>query len=132
MSTWREIDRIRKSPDKFRELARQLLASAELTEWESTFCESIALKTELEEFSVRQSEKLLQIRDEADFVKTIRGFSIKVLVEKCYEARLDLSEDDEQWLTASRARDPVSMRRKHAWRLLQCASQLGLIDPVTA
>ena len=65
MASWREIDRIRKAPAEFRAVAKWLLnLGAELTEWESIFVESICSDTEIREFTTRQSEKLLQIRDD--------------------------------------------------------------------
>ena len=47
MASWREIDRIRKAPAEFHAVAKRLVnLGAELTEWESTFVESICNDTE--------------------------------------------------------------------------------------
>ena len=139
MASWREIERIRKSPDDFRRLAHSLLASAgDLTEWESDFLESVTRRAAQRRFdlpecySLRQSEKLLEIRDGRIPVDTVRGFSVVTLVKKCYEARLDLSEDDEIWIAALHAARAFAIKRRDASRLLRLAEQLCIIDPVSA
>ena len=99
MASWREIDRIRKAPAEFHAVAKRLLnLGAELTEWESIFVESICNDTETGEFTTRQSEKLLQIRDDYETITIVHGFSIETLLDKCWHARCDLSESQEQKL----------------------------------
>jgi hypothetical protein len=34
-------------------------------------------------------------------------FSVELLFDKCYMARLDLSEDDGEWIAAMRAKNPT-------------------------
>jgi len=85
MASWREIDRIRKAPAEFRAVAKRLLnLGAELTEWESIFVESICNDTETKEFTTRQSEKLLQIRDDYETITTFHGFRVETLLDKCW------------------------------------------------
>ena len=87
MASWREIDRIRKAPAEFRALAKRLLnLGAELTDWESIFLESIRNDTETKEFTTRQSEKLLQIRDGYETLTKFQGFSVEILLDKCWLA----------------------------------------------
>lgn len=127
--SWREIDRIRKQPQAFRDLAARLLAAHgdELNEWETEFLEGKA-RVKVDEFSVRQAETLLQIRDDAEPVTIWRGFSITTLLRQCFEARADLSEVDEEWIVGLRDRDTASVKRRHIGRLARCASQLGFIE----
>jgi hypothetical protein len=73
MASWREIDRIRKDPAAMRALAAHLmrLPNADLTEWEIKFLDSISGDRTGGEFTTRQSEKLLQIRDDSEYVSEI-------------------------------------------------------------
>jgi hypothetical protein len=130
MASWREIDRVRKDANGARELAQRLLKiyPGELTEWELDFLQSITSYAELFEFTTRQAEKLLEIRDDTEPVTQYRGFSIARMIRQCYEARLDLSEADEQWIVELHQRDSRSIRRRHLKRLLDCARDLGIID----
>jgi len=130
MASWKEIDRIRKDPKAFRALARGLRKHiAELTDWEKDFLSSIDSQDEKDEFTTRQSEKLLQIRDDYESVtELLGGFSVKLILRQCHEARLDLSESDEEWIIERFDQSPTTIRRKHAGRLRRCARQLGLIE----
>jgi hypothetical protein len=115
MASWREIDRIRKAPAEFRAVAKRLLnLGAELTEWESIFVESICNETATNEFTTRQSEKLLQIRDDYETITTFHGFSVNALLDKYWLGRCDLSEGQEQKLQKMREQSHVSVRRKDA------------------
>jgi hypothetical protein len=70
----------------------------DLTDWEKDFLVSINRQSEKDEFTTRQSEKLAQIRDDYELVTKLPGnFSVEIVLRKCYEARLDLSEPDEEW-----------------------------------
>jgi hypothetical protein len=130
MASWQEIDRIRKDAKGFRALAKGLRTHiAELTDWERDFLTSINDQSDKDEFTTRQSEKLLQIRDDYVSVTEIRGsFSVKLILRQCYEARLDLSEDDEAWIVQRFEQSPTTLRRRHAGRLRRCARELGLIE----
>ena len=131
MASWREIDRIRKDPTAFRALAMKLLkVGTDLTDWEKDFLASIGSDHDSKEFTTRQSEKLLQIRDDNEFVTKCRdGFSVALLLRQCREARLDLSESDEAWIEGLiDGSNSVSIKRKHVGRLLRCARQLHIIE----
>jgi hypothetical protein len=134
MASWREIDRIRKDPASARALAAYLLKlpNAELTEWEVKFLESISSDRTSEEFTTRQAEKLMQIRDDSEEVSEIgyQRLSVKILIEDCKIAYLDLAaldEDKAEWIKAF----PVGTHkipRKYIGRLLQCARTLNNVD----
>jgi hypothetical protein len=129
MASWREIDRIRKAPAEFRAVAKRLLKlDAELTEWESIFVEKICNDTETKEFTTRQSEKLLQIRDDYETITKYRGYSVETLLDKCWLARLDLSESQEQKLQKLRERSRMSVRLKDIAFLMRCARELEIIE----
>ena len=133
MASWREIDRIRKDPTSARALAAYLLKlpNAELTEWEVIFLESISSDRTSEDFTTRQAEKLMQIREDSEEVSEIGPrLSVKILIEDCKIAYLDLAaldEDKAEWIKAF----PVGthkIRRKYIGRLLQCARMLNNVD----
>ncbi len=129
MASWREIDRIRKAPAEFRALAKRLLNfGAELTEWESTFLESICINRHSVEFTTRQSEKLLQIRDDYETLTEFHGFSVKIMLRQCRDAQLDLSESDGEWILKQFQRSQTTMRRKNIGRLMRCARELRVIE----
>ena len=130
MASWREIDRVRKDANGARALAKRLVKiyPGEFTDWEADFLQSITSYTELFEFTTRQAEKLLQIRDDIEPVTACRGFSIATMVRQCYEARLDLSEADEQWIAELHQQGSNSIRRKHLGRLTSCARELNVIE----
>ena len=129
MASWREIDRIRKAPAEFRAVAKRLLnLGTELTEWESIFVESICNDAETREFTTRQSEKLLQIRDGYETITAFHGFSVKTLLDQCWLGRCDLSESQEQKLQKMRERSRVSVRCKDAAFLLHRARELHIIE----
>jgi hypothetical protein len=129
MASWQEIDRIRKDPAAMRALAKRLSKSANegFTPWETSFLESIALKVDTEQFSSRQAEKLLEIRDDSDILDTYRGFSLKALLKNCREAHLDLSEADEEWILEI-PEGTTTLKRRQARHLLRCARVLRFID----
>ena len=130
MALWKEIDRIRKDAQGFRALAKGLLTHiAELTDWEKDFLTSISDQSGKDQFTTRQSEKLLQIRDDHKSVTEMRaGFSVKLILRQCREGRLDLSEADEEWILQRFEQSQTTIRRKHVGRLMRCARQLNLID----
>jgi hypothetical protein len=130
MASWREIDRVRKDPQGAANIAKRLLSlpASEFTDWELDFLRSIRRLRNVEEFTTRQAEKLLQIRDDIEEVTEVLGFSVRLLLKGCVEARLDLSEADEEWVLARSQVSAHSIRRKHVGRLMRCARQLNLIE----
>lgn len=129
MASWREIERFKKDSAASRALASTLLRAheADLTDWELAFLRSHQFLDESDDRSTRQAEKLLEIRDAHQPVSEVRGFSVLRLLDGCYAARLDLSEDDEEWIVAFRASGRV-FKRRDAGRLLRCARTLNIIE----
>lgn len=126
MASWREIDRIRKDPTAMRALAAYLLKlpRVELTEWEIKFLESISSEHTTEEFTTRQAEKLMQIREDSEEVSEIGPrLSVKILIEDCKLGYLDIAavdEDKAEWIKAFPA-GTSRIKRKYTGRLLNCA-----------
>jgi len=130
MASWREIDRVRKDPQAAADIARRLLSlpASEFTDWELEFLRSIRQQRNIEQFTTRQAEKLLQIRDDIEEVTEVLGFSVRLLLKGCVEARLDLSDGDEEWVLARSEASSLSIRRKHVGRLMRCARELHLVE----
>jgi hypothetical protein len=110
-----------------RRLAAYLLKlpNAELTEWEIKFLESISNDLLAEEFTVRQGEKLLQIRDDTELVTEVgyARLSVRILIEKSQLGYLDLDDGDDEWILKF-PKGTATIRRRDASRLLRCARQL--------
>jgi hypothetical protein len=88
MTSWKEIEKIKGDPVIARDMAKILLATAELTSWEEPFLED--MKIHQGPLSTRQAEKLVEIRDQNQWVSTIgHDFSVRLLVNACWEARHD-------------------------------------------
>jgi hypothetical protein len=131
MASWREIDRMRKDPEGFRALAAHLLTRIpDLTDWErDNFLPSILHQSKKEEFTTRQSEKLLQIRDDYQSITGLPGkFRVRLILQACKEARFDLSEDDEAWILRKVAINETTIRRKDVGKLMRCARQVHAIE----
>lgn len=132
MASWKEIERLRKQPKEFVALAKSLAGQSDLTEWESLFLESIDLKNQAEGFSLRQSEKLLEIRDNNQEIERFDGFKIETLVAAAFHGRLDLNEDDEDWIVALRGKRTNSVKRREIGRLMRLVRELGIIEQEVA
>jgi len=130
MASWREIDRVRKDAVAVRDISKRLLSlsRADFTDWEIDFLQSTARHREEADLTTRQSEKLLQIRDDAEFITEFFGFSVKILLKRCHGARLDLAEDDEEWILQRFEKNETSIKRKQIGRLIKCARILNLIE----
>jgi hypothetical protein len=128
MASWSEIERIRKDPDGARLVAQRLRSIDSLTDWEGGFVDSLAERKSQEDLTTRQAEKLVQVRDENTFVSSWHGFSVAALIRRCFEGRLDLSEEDEDWILDLKNNDTRSVRQRDAYRLMKCARQLNLIE----
>jgi hypothetical protein len=158
MALWSEIDRLRKDPEGFRTLAKGVARAygAALTDWERDFLSSIQdqhqqqefttrqserllqirasaaarKRPRNEEFTTRQSEKLLQIRDDYEMVtKLPLGLSVRLVLAQCVEGRADLPEEREEWILKRYEQNPNAIRRKDVGILMWCGRQVGAIDP---
>jgi len=97
MASWIEIDRVRKDPAAFRSLAKRLLndANFERSDFADGFLENIA-HWKRDEISTRQSEILLELRDEAEVHFNYKGLSVPILIRKCYANRFELDQGDQE------------------------------------
>ena len=88
----------------------------------------MATRSNPEPLSIRQREILFELRDDAKTYEKIDGFSVKTLMRDCWLARMDLSEDDEEFIDHLKQKDETALKRRPLFRLLHCARQVGLID----
>lgn len=129
MTDYREINALQKNSQRARDLATFLfkLKDIEWTDWEADFLENMSGSTGNP--TTRQGEKLVELREAALWHETVEGFSLRLLVDTCYCARLDLSDKDADFLQRAKASGARTFRRRDAARVLRCARQLGEIEP---
>src|SRR5579872_2263307 len=78
--------------------------------------------------TTRQAEKLFEIRDAAELHRDIGGISVRNLIRRCYEARLDLDEDDEEFIERLWRTGATELRRGDLLSLKRCCKQLGELE----
>jgi GAF domain-containing protein len=77
----------------------------------------------------RQAEKLFEIRDTATLHRDVKGVSVRNLIARCYEARLDLDEGDEEFVEGLWKSGATELRTPALMRLKRCSIQLGELEP---
>lgn len=130
MTSYREMHEIGRDPARIKSIAQDILAvhGHELDDWKRGFLKDMATWKggRDEALSTRQAETLIQIRDGLKRYSKVDGIRVKKLIEDCWMARLDLDEDDEDFIV--RVRGSFDLRRGELMRLLRCARQLNLIE----
>ena len=128
MGSYKELLALGRDPVRVRAVARRLLVSAEdWTEWERDFLEGLVAEYGSDALTTRQRQKLVELREGAEYVPTIEGFDVASLIDKCWLGRLDLDyEDDIAFIEQERG--STSIKRRHVQRLLRCCRKLGVID----
>lgn len=133
MTDFRDVDALAKNPVRAQSLARFLLAlpEAHWSDWERDFLEPKA--ADACELSTRQAEKLLELRNNALRYRTVSGYHLAALVERCWLCRDDLaSEDDHDFIVALKNEGRALLTRPQALRLKRCATEVGLLEPHTS
>jgi hypothetical protein len=129
--TLAEIDSIRTRPEAVQGIAKDLIERFPVNAFsdrELDFLESIIRFRKVAEFTRRQVEWLLVIGDGLEEVTDVFGFNVRRLLEGCLEARLDLDEDDEEWIALRWSANPQAVQRKLIGRLLRCARTLNVVE----
>jgi hypothetical protein len=130
MVSERDIVRLMRTPGEGQGLAASLLRRADLecTDNARDFLEQITAQDADEPLSHRQSEWLIAIRDGNLWTSTVGdGFSVRLLLARVWECRLDLGEDEEAWIGGLVEAGASSIRRRDGGRLLGLARRLGLV-----
>src|SRR2546430_2264947 len=115
MQDYREIDRIRKDFVAVRSLAKRLLdlPHADWNEWEIDFLQHMARHKGPDPITTRQGEKLVELRDDAEYYSSVHGFSVQSLIKNCWAARDDLSpEEGKRFIEDLKATNCVKRQRK--------------------
>jgi hypothetical protein len=131
MQDYREIDRIRKDLVAVRSLAKRLLdlPHADWNDWEIDFLQHMVRRTGSEPITTRQGEKLVELRDDAEYFSSAHGFSVQSLIEKCWLARDDLDrEGDRTFIEQLKETSFSSVKRRQFRKLLACARELGEVE----
>ena len=76
--------------------------------------------------TTRQAEVLPKIRDATILHRDIRGISVRNLINRCYEYRLDLSEDDEEFNTGLWKSGVAELRGRDLAQLKRCMATAAL------
>ncbi len=129
MARFIEINSFAKDPAAVRSLAKKLLKTSrhDMTDWEIDFMQDMARREEA--LSTLQAEKLLEIRDDVQWVGAVATFSVPILLEKCWIARADLADDDVEFLERLTRGGPASViKRRDAPRFVAICKRLGLIE----
>ena len=97
--------------------------------WEHEFLGNMR-KFAGEALTTRQCETLVEIRDGAERITKVGGFSIASLFKSCFEARYDLGTDEDIDFLERMAKAcyGTAMRRRDTRRLLRCARELEIIE----
>jgi hypothetical protein len=69
------------------------------------------------------------LRDETEYHSRIDGISVRTLIEKCYEYRLNLNESDADWIEELWRKGTSSLKRGALGRLRRCCVKLGVLEP---
>jgi hypothetical protein len=128
MASYKEMLALGRDPVRVRALARRLLASEEdWTEWERDLLEELVAEYGSDALTTRQREKLVELRNGAEYVFKIEELDVASLIDKCWVRRLDLDyEDDIAFIEQERGSS--SIKRRHVERLLRCCRKLGVIE----
>jgi hypothetical protein len=130
MASHIEMKRLADNPGEAGRLATFLLTlpDAEWTAWEINFLEGLVDRTSKEPLSLRQCEKLFELKDAGVSFRVYDGFSVATLLRQSHEARFDLDDDDDiEFLERLKAEQPASLKRRPLTRLVRCARQLDII-----
>lgn len=132
MASEAEIERVRKDKGLWLPLVQRLHRHVEdetLNPRHIGFVESLIARPKQEELSFRQSEWLLDARDEIVLISEYGGHSVSFMSRACYESRIGLDGDDDQdWVVELFKSGRTSIRRYEARRLYVLARQLGEIE----
>jgi len=130
VASWIEIDRIRKDPAGFKSLARALLINStfEKTEWEQDFLKDKVEGKKRPEFTTRQGETLLDLRDKAAHHTKYKGLSIPILIEKCWLNRFDLDKRDQEFIEGLKASGRGYVTGRQIGWFIGICKQLGEVE----
>ncbi len=131
MTDYRKIDALAKDAPRARRLAQFLLKleDQQWTDWEVEFLMSMSEQKDV--LTTRQGEKLVELEEAAAWFDKVpdEGFSVRLLVRHCHEARFELDDDEDiLFVEDLQAKGVTKLRRRGLQRLLRCARALGIVE----
>lgn len=136
---YREMNRVAGDPVAIRNMAGYVTASLgeRLSPSEREFLEKLAKFDGPDLLSMRQREWLDALRSRATRRAAVKGYRASVLIKKLWELRLDLEEDDEEFV-----KQQYELLQEHGanltlsdgqWRyVFALCHQVGEIEPYVA
>jgi hypothetical protein len=101
----------------------------EWTDWELDFLEGLLQRQSGEPLSMRQREKLVELKSAVERYTTFEGFSVRALIERAFMERVELDDDEDQHFIADlKASSTGSVSRWQMIRLLTCCRALGIVE----
>jgi hypothetical protein len=129
MATYLDMQKLAQNPGAVTMLASLLLKSdaAEWTDWEIDFLESMANRRSTDPISTRQREVLVELKNNASsHTKTRDGQSVRALILRCWEARFDLDDEDEQFIVQLYESRATALKSRQLGRLQRCVNNLNI------
>jgi hypothetical protein len=130
MASYREMDAVGRDPSRVRVIAKGLLLIPhyQWTDWELDFLQRMAAEPP-DRLSTRQAEVLFELREVAEVHSDVGGISVRSLLGRAFEGRVDLDEGDEEWVEQKYKSGVSALRRRDLGRLRRCCVQLGALEP---
>ena len=135
MTSHRALKALAENSDAVRGLALALLkigagdSATGWSDWELDFLDGMASRDSDEPLSMRQREKLDELKSSTERYAQINGLGVRRLIERCWAERLDLeSDDDQEYIDQLKNSGAHSVSRRQLGRLLRCCRDLGLIE----
>ena len=131
---YRELSRIGGDPGAVRSTANMVrrLLGERITEWQSNFLLKLENFSGPDRLSTRQCEILIDLRDGSIRRRHIPGYDAVSLVQRLFEERFDLPEDQEDYVVALHRRGtdlaPTDREWKHIFALCRTLPQLEFPD----
>ncbi len=124
-----EMLRVAKDPHAVREIAKRLIKipNHPWTDWEIDFLGDMTNFEDPDLLTMRQREKLFELRDDAEYVSQYRGLNIAILIDKCVMARCELNDDEDAEFVL-KLKGNTSIQRRKLGRFLRCCRELGEIE----
>jgi hypothetical protein len=72
--------------------------------------------------------QLLELRDDAEYYSSVRGFGVQSLIQNSWLARHDLNSEDDRKFIHLKGTSCSCVKRRQLRKLLACARQLGEIE----
>jgi hypothetical protein len=130
MASYREMDAVGRDPSRVSVIAKGLLLvpNYQWTDWELDFLQRMATEPP-QRLSTRQAEVLFELKDAAEMFSDIDGISVRNLISKAHEGRVDLEQGDDEWVERIYRSGVSALRRRDLARLKRCCVQIGALEP---